>query len=94
MITIVEKRVYKDADKLPKYIQEIAAQQIEVMKASATFSDIPNIRHMEGTSEPYFRLKFGEYRFILFYDQKIETIKVLSLKHRKDAYKKHNLPWR
>jgi len=23
-----------------------------------------------------------------------ETVKVLSLTHRKDTYKKHNLPWR
>jgi len=72
----------------------LAAQQIEVLKASATFSDVPNVRHMEGTTEPYYRLKFGEYRFLLYYDKETETIKVLSLKHRKDAYKKQNLPWR
>ena len=46
MKTIVEKRVYKEAEKLPKCVQELAAKQI------------------------------------------------LSLTHRKDSYKKHNLPWR
>ena len=94
MITIVEKRVFKDAENFPKYAQELAAQQIEVLKASATLNDVPNIRPMKGTAEPYYRLRFGEYRFMLYYDKETETIKVLSLKHRKDAYKKQHLPWR
>jgi len=94
MITIIEKRVYKDAEKLPKNVLEQAAQQIEAIKASTVFSDIPNVRQMKGTEEPFYRLKFGDYRFMLYYDQNTETVKVLSLKHRKDAYKKQNLPWR
>ena len=94
MITIIEKRVYKDADKFPKYIKELAAQQIEVLKKATTLNDIPNIRHLEGTNEPYYRLKFGDYRFILYYDIDINTLKVLSLTHRKNTYKKQNLPWR
>jgi len=94
MITKIEKRVYKDADKFPKNIQELAAQQIEVLKAAPTLNDIPNIRQMEGTNEPYYRLKFNDYRYILYYDIENETLKVLSLTHRKDTYKKQNLPWR
>jgi len=92
MTIIIEKQVYKDADKLPKYIQEQAAQQIEMLKAATTLSNVLNIRPIEGTEKPFYRLKFGKYRFIIHYNHVSETIKVLSLTHRKDAYKKQNLP--
>ena len=94
MKTIVEKRVYKEAGKLPKYVQELAAQQIEVLKKASSLSNIPNVVPMEGTEEPFYRLKFSNYRFILYYDIENNILKVLSLTHRKDSYKKHNLPWR
>ena len=93
MIVKVEKRVYKDADKFPRYVLEQAAQQIEILKAAATLSNVPNVHHIEGTNEPYYRLKFGRYRFIMYYDAEVKTIKVLSLTHRKDTYKKQNLLW-
>jgi mRNA-degrading endonuclease RelE of RelBE toxin-antitoxin system len=94
MKTIVEKRVFKEAEKLPRCVQELAAQQIEVLKAATTLSNVPNVVPMEGTEEPYYRLKFSNYRFMLYYDIENKILKVLSLTHRKDSYKKHNLPWK
>jgi len=44
--------------------------------------------------EHNYRLKFGNYRFLLYHDTETNTVEILSLKHRKDAYKKQNLPWR
>ena len=94
MIIIIEKRVYKDADKFPKNVQELTAQQIEILKSATTLSDVPNVRPMEGTEEPYYRLKFSAYRLMMYYDLDTNTLQVLSLTHRKDTYKKQNLPWR
>ena len=94
MTIIIEKQVYKDADKLPKYVQEQAARQIEMLKTATTLSNVLNIRQIEGTGKPFYRLKFGDYRMMLYYYQDINTIKLLSITHRKDAYKKQNLPWK
>ena len=90
----VKTTVTKDADKLPKSAKETAEQIINDLRAAATLSDVPEVRKLEGTDEPYYRIKFGNYRYIIYYEQATETVKVLSLTHRKDTYKKHNLPWR
>jgi mRNA-degrading endonuclease RelE of RelBE toxin-antitoxin system len=94
MNVIVAKRVYKDAEKLPKYAKELAAEEIQNLEAAETLDELPNVIHMVGTDEPYYRLKFNTYRYMLYYDQENETVEVLSLTHRKDTYKKQNLPFR
>jgi mRNA-degrading endonuclease RelE of RelBE toxin-antitoxin system len=94
MKTKNHKRVFKDVSRLPEHIQEKAAQELENLKAAASLSELDNVIHMEGTDEPYYRLKFDKYRFLLYYDIENDIVKVLSLTHRKDTYKKHNLPWR
>ena len=94
MNTAVDKQVFKDVDKFPKYIQEKFADELEKLKAAATLKELVNVRHLEGTDEPYYRMKFGRYRCILYYNAEIDMLEVISITHRKDAYKKHNLPWR
>ena len=92
----VGKSVYKDMQKLPSYAQVAAATELAKIDDVDNFeklSEVADIRHMESTDEPYFRLKFGFYRFLLYYDVENEAIKILSLRHRKDAYKRQNLPW-
>ena len=69
-------------------------QEIETLKNAITLSDVANVRHLRGTDEPYYRLKFGDYRMILYYAQDTNTVKLLSITHRKDTYKKQNLPWK
>jgi mRNA-degrading endonuclease RelE of RelBE toxin-antitoxin system len=90
----VKKRVWKDAEKIPQYIKEIAANEIENLKTANNLSELGNVEHMEGTDEPYFRLKFNDYRFLMYYNEETKTLEIRKLKHRKDVYKKHNLPWR
>ena len=89
-----KKRIAKDIAMLPIYAKEEAYSLIEVLEEAKALTDVPNVIPMEGTDEPYYRLKFGDYRMIMYYEKEIETVKVLSIFHRKDAYKKHNLPWR
>ena len=93
----VAKRVYKETEKLPLYAQVLASEEMRHIEKAANFIELTglaDIAHMEGTDEPYYRLKFNKYRYMLYYDVENETLKVLSLTHRKDSYKKQNLPWR
>ena len=90
----VKKEVWKDVEKVPQYIKNMAADEIENLKAANTLMELSNVERMEGTDEPFYRLRFGKYRFLLYYHEETKTLEVRKLKHRKDAYKKHNLPWR
>jgi len=90
----VKKRVEKDTEKLPIQIQLLAAKEIEKLKAAKSLSELDNVVPMEGTDEPYYRLKFNNYRYIFYYDDATKTVNIRRLKHRKDSYKKQNLPWR
>jgi mRNA-degrading endonuclease RelE of RelBE toxin-antitoxin system len=72
----------------------MAADELEKLEKAVKLSELGNVEKMKGTKEPYYRLKFNEYRFLLFHDTETDTVEILSLKHRKDAYKKHSLPWR
>ena len=91
---IVAKRVYKDYDKLPKHVKELAIKQMELLKKAKSLSDLEHVKPLKGTDEPYYRLSFNDYRFVLYHHTETDTIEVVTLTHRKDTYKKHNLPWR
>jgi len=90
----IKKRVSKDTEKLPINVQLLAAKEIEKLKTVNSLSELDNIEPMGGTDEPFYRLKFNKYRYLIYYDETTNTVSVRRLKHRKDAYKKHNLPWR
>ena len=89
----VAKSVYKEVEKIPKPIRELIGEQIEILENAVTLSEVPNVYKMQGTSEPYYRLKVHTYRFMMYYDEDANILQILSLTHRKDTYKKHNLPW-
>ena len=92
-VTSSKKKITKNIAVLPAYAKEEAAQIIETLQKAKTLSAVQNVIHMEGTDEPYYRLKFGDYRMMMYYYKESETVKILSITHRKDAYKKHNFPW-
>ena len=90
----VKKRVEKETEKLPIHVQLMAAEEIKKLKAANSLNELDNVEPMEGTDEPYYRLRFGRYRYLFYYDSVTNTVSIRRLKHRKDSYKKHNLPWR
>jgi len=90
----VKKRVEKETEKLPIYVQLMAAEEIKKLKAASSLNELDNVEPMEGTDEPYYRLRFGRYRFLFYFDCTTNSVSIRRLKHRKDSYKKHNLPWR
>ena len=94
MNIVPDKKLLKDIGKLPKYVKEMAADELENLKSASNLNELGNVRQMSGTDEPYYRMKFSDYRFMLYHDVENDIVEVLSLTHRKDTYKKQNLPWR
>jgi mRNA-degrading endonuclease RelE of RelBE toxin-antitoxin system len=94
MKTYVNKNVLKDAEKVPNSIKALVLENIKALEDAVNLYDLNNVRQMEGTEEPYYRLKMRNYRLLLHYEQETKTVTVKALTHRKDTYKKGNLPWR
>jgi len=78
-------RVYRDADKIPDHVKLMAAEELEKLEKVSKLSELGNVEKMKGSKEPYYRLKFNDYRFLLYHDTQTDVIEILSLKHRKDA---------
>jgi len=94
---IVEKRVYKETEKIPLFAKVLASKELKKIENATSFAkllEVTDITPMEGTDEPYYRLKFNNYRYMLYYEHNTEVLIILSLTHRKETYKKHKLPWR
>ena len=89
-----KKKVKKEIAKVPKHVQLAAAEQIKILKKANNLGEVENVEHMKGTDEPYYRMKFGDYRFLLFHDIPKDMVVIKALTHRQAAYKKQNLPWR
>ena len=94
MNTEVKKSVYKDVDKLPISIKELVFEKITELENADNIHQVENVKPLEGTEEPYFRIKLRNYRLIIYYEKETKTAKVYALIHRKDSYKKENLPWK
>ena len=60
MNVIVKKNIWKEVAKLPQYIQTMTVEQLEKPEAANSLSELDNVRHLEGTDEPYYRLKFND----------------------------------
>jgi len=89
-----KKKVEKEIEKAPKHVQIMVAEQIKKLKAADSPNELENVRQMKGTNEPYYRMKFNDYRLLLYHDIENDIVNIRALAHRKDAYKKQNLPWR
>jgi len=89
----VASTVFKEVEKLPEYVRDMIDEQLDILEKAKILFDVPNVTKMQGTKEPYYRLRFGNYRMMMYYEVGINKLEVLSVKHRKDSYKKHNLPW-
>ena len=94
MNVIVKKNIWKDVSKLPHYIQIMSVEQLDKLEIANNLNDLDNIKPLKGTKEPFYSMKFNDYRFLLYYKEERNTVIVIRLKHRKDVYKKQTLPYR
>ena len=90
----VNKNVIKDVEKTPNSIKVLVLDCIDELEAKENLNELLNDRKMEGTDEPYYRIRLRNYRLLIHYDKETKTVIVHALTHRKDTYKKENLPFR
>ena len=94
MKTNVNRKVEKEVEKVPNSIKLLVIESINELEKANSIHDIKNVIPMEGTKEPYYRMTIRTYRLLLHYENETKTVTVHALTHRKDTYKKENLPWR
>ena len=82
MNTDVNKKVLKDLEKVPKNVKEEVLENIQTLEEAEHLFQLKNVSHMEGTDEPYYRLKLGTYRLLVYYEKETKSVTVHALTHR------------
>lgn len=80
MIVKIQDSAIKDLKKIDKTTALLIAEQIKRLEL---FPNIPNIKKLKSFYPP-FRYRIGDYRIL--FDVEDDTIIVVNVKHRKDAY--------
>lgn len=81
---LFEKRVLKDLDRLPK------ADLVRVDKTLQLLSKNPvppGSKKLVGERDLY-RVRQGDYRIIDSVDHRVREVRILGVRHRKEAYRK------
>lgn len=80
---LFEKRVFKDLDGLPQDDLERIESQIQMLKADP----LPQgSKKLVGERNMY-RIRQGVYRVIYTVDHKLQEVRILGVRHRKDSYR-------
>jgi len=85
---LIDERVEKDLEKVPKYIIQ------KFLKLLDEFEKDPirprsgfDLKPMEGYSGNTYRLRIGDYRVLYSVDHEVKKVRITSVQHRGDAYK-------
>ena len=81
---LILDRAIKDLDDLPDFIGQRASA---ALKSLATIARPPGCKRMKGVQDTY-RIRIGDYRILYDVDDSENTILVLRVQHRKDAYRR------
>lgn len=81
MKVFISTKAYKELNKLPELVRKMVVQKIEKLAQSS-----PNLNIKKLSGRDGLRLRVGDYRIIYKKLNQDETI-ILSVKHRKDAYR-------
>lgn len=82
----VDRRVYKDLDKLPGQDLEKISQSMVNLEIDPRPS---GNKKLKGYTNRY-RIRQGDYRIIYEIDDEVKTVRVILVKHRKDIYREMN----
>ncbi|NLJ61512.1 MAG: type II toxin-antitoxin system RelE/ParE family toxin [Firmicutes bacterium] len=83
MNVIITERAARYLDKLDKK----AHQKLErALHKLCDFPEVTNVKRLRGRPGKY-RLRVGDWRIIFAVDWKRDTLVVITIVHRKDAYK-------
>lgn len=82
MKILISAKVFKQLNKLPESIRKLVVQKIEGLAQSSQNLNIKKLSGRDG-----FRLRAGNHR-IIYKNLNRDEIIILSVKHRKDAYRR------
>ena len=82
----LKKSAAKEFKKLPKNIQEKILEAFSFL-AQSPYSELLNIKKLKGADSLY-RLRIGDYRIVYEVKDKVLTILIIKIGHRKDIYQK------
>ncbi|MBI4384093.1 MAG: type II toxin-antitoxin system RelE/ParE family toxin [Nitrospinae bacterium] len=80
---LVERAAEKDIKRLPLVFLR---RTIPAIKSLSLTPRPPGCRKISG-SENFWRFRIGDYRILYEIDDKANTVKIMRVKHRKEAYR-------
>ncbi|MBP9854513.1 MAG: type II toxin-antitoxin system RelE/ParE family toxin [Candidatus Omnitrophica bacterium] len=80
---IIERRVYKDLDKIPLSDVEKIYEQILALQQDPRPS---GTKKLKGSKDRY-RIRQGDYRIVYILDDNKKTVSIILVRHRKDVYR-------
>ncbi len=78
----IDDKVIKDLKKIDKAWQKRILYKIKTTLAENPYSG----KKLVGDLSPFWRLRVGDYRVIYTIEEKIVTVEVVKIRHRKEAY--------
>lgn len=79
----IERRVYKDLDKIPLPDVEKIYEQIMALQHDPRPLGLKKLR---GSKDRY-RIRQGDYRIVYILDDAQKTVDIILVRHRKDVYR-------
>ena len=80
---VIERRVYKDLDRIPVQDVEKIYQAMISLEQNPRPAGIKKLRGSTGR----FRIRQGDYRIVYTIDDQKKTVSVFLVRHRKDVYR-------
>lgn len=80
---LFEKRVFKDFERLPQDDLERIANHLQALNQNPV---PPGAKKLVGERTMY-RIRQGVYRIVYTVDHTLQEVRILGVRHRKDAYR-------
>ncbi len=77
-----DPRIEKDLRSIPKHDRRRILERIHQLKENPRR---PNVEKLHG--EESHRLRVGDYRVLFVIDDRLKTVKIYRIKHRREAYR-------
>ena len=85
---LVDERVEKDLEKIPKYVVEKFLRLLDEFEKNPIQPRSGfDVKLMEGYPCNTYRLRIGKYRILYTVDNENKKVRITSVQHRGDAYK-------
>ncbi len=78
----IDDKVIKDLKKIDKTWQKRILHKIKTTLVENPYSG----KKLVGDLSPFWRLRVGDYRVIYTIEEKIVTVEIVKIRHRKDVY--------